>query len=353
MARRKQITADQYDPYVVAGPTRDATLPSTLNTTMPPTDLSPVETPDCYGLNIEKDGRIAKGTIPSGTARVAKTLTISATTYYWHYNRAWRFSTTNLIFGAPNYNDVYYPQKFGKITLAEDANNILAIVPFGQNQMCIAKSTGCYILSNCADHDGRFERSDLIQELAVPAATKITELDGAIFVSNANGLFMYRDGETHELTRPVRDGLTNFASKVLTIDYSKKRIICGTTFVYDVAAKKIFRYSTTKFRFTSRQFHLPDYAPIAVDRFLFVIEHGDTGDGELKYQVKFEDGDWSDDYTVPLRYTDEKYTIVSETLDRQVNVRRFQLRLTDLSTTKYIKEIRLDSEAFNLDDYVR
>ena len=226
-------------------------FPPGLNTTVAPADLKGDESPDCYGLDLDKDGRLARGTtMPSGTTRVAKTYTVSAATWYEHYQRLWRASGTNLLFGARFYTDAVVPQAFGKITFTEDANSILGFIPFGRDSLFVLKTTGAYVISNITDTRGFWSRTDLMQGLGAAALNQATELDSTIYVSNANGLYaMAPNGQVTEVTRKVRNDSsfsTVFASKALTVDYSDRRIIGGsggTGFIYEVETDKIFRWS--------------------------------------------------------------------------------------------------------------
>ena len=324
---------------------------------MHPADLTAADSPDVTGLDMDKDGRIKTGTIPSGTARVQKSVTIGQLTYYWHYRRLWAISTNTLVVGAPNYDASFFEQG-PNMVFNEDANAILAIVPFGADLLCVSKASGSYIVSNASDQRGTkfFQRSPLIQELRLATAANIIELDGVVYISNARGLFALNEqGKVAELTRAVRNSVTSFASKALTCDYEKKRIICGTTGVYEVATGKLFKYSASTFSYTTRQFSMPDNSPVSTERVLFVIEHGTTSNGSLKYKVRVEDDAYSPIQNLSLPSRSEQYTVVPVTIPskgQQAGI-RFQMQVTSLSSNKYIRAIVLDSDEFNIDDYTR
>jgi len=357
-----------YELRLLAGPNREGTFPPGLNTNAPATDIRSDESPDCYGLDIGAEGRIKTGTIPTGTARVARTVTlgtadgeaVASVPFLWHYNRLWNITkrtaatASNILkVGAKNYDAKYF-QQGPDIAFVEDAQTILALVPFGEDSMAVMKTTGSYMLNNLNDTRGThlFQRTPLIQELALPALADVAELDGVLYVCNAAGLFSYYQGKTTELTAKVGNGLTNFASVALTANMSSKYIIGTAKFAYDVTTEKLFRWSSTSFRYTTPQWHLPDYAPVAVDALVFDVEHGDTSTGSLTYQVKYDDGPWSDSYTVDLDEEQPGYTTaVTETLEMAQQSRRFQLRLTALSSNKYIKSIRVESSDANFDSY--
>ena len=355
--------------YQIAGPTEDGTFPPGLNTAAPPTDIRADETADGYGFDLTVDGKLGTGTLPAGTARVAGSATLNvssvatgggtAVPFIWQYRRLWNITgltnstASNVLYvGAPNY-DAMWLEQGPPMVFNEDAQTILKLVPFELNSLAVAKTTGCHILTNCSDSRGTpyFGRSDIVQALSCAAATYITELDGRLFVSNATGLMMYRAGETTEVTRKVRDAVTNFASKALTVDYTKHRIIGASTFAYDLPTDKMFRYSGSDFLFTTRQIHMPDYRPFAVDRVFFLIEHGDTSDGSLDFAVRHDDLPWGESYACRFPYESENYTMIPYDIANSPACRRFQVKVTSLSSSKYIKGIYTDTAEFLQDDY--
>lgn len=331
-------------------------FPPSLNTTLPATDIGIDETADGFGFSMDTDGLLAKGTIPTGTARVVTQKTINAVVYRWFYNRLWGgVGSTSLTYGAPDYFDDYYAQRFGKIPFDEDGSEIVEIVAFGADSLCIAKATGSYIVSNATDTRALLPRTDIIQELTVSNAARITELDGVIYVSNTKGLFSYFQGVTTELTRPVRNDsnfTSLFANKTLTVDYTKKRIIAGT-FVYEVETKKILRYVSSTFRYTSKQFHLPDYAVFAVQSVDFNALRTNTDNGWIEYQIKIEDNDWSEGGRTDFSGEPGTFTLVQEAIagDDARGTHRFQFRITDMSSNLRIRGIELVLTGFKRESY--
>jgi len=346
------------DDYLVAGG-----FPPGLNTADPVTALKADESPEAYGIGLSVDGVLSTGSIPSGTSRIQKTTSFtfqSATVpFLWIYNRLWNITgltastASNILrYGAPMVDDAYFDQAGGKIPLDDDAQTIVALVPFGGDSLCVAKSTGSYIIGNCTDTRAFFQKSGIKQELAVSTSTMVLALDDVLYASNATGLIAFQNGQSVDVTEKVRNDKTNFASQALTADFVKKRVI-GTSFVYDATLKKLFYYSGSSFRFTSRQFHLPDWTPFAADGMLVTVQHGSTAGGSFSYQLKVEDDAWQDAITVPVQYDQEKFTIVREGFQNAVSCTRIQIRLTALSSNIYIKEIRLDARRFQRDDYKR
>jgi len=356
----------QFD-NLITGPTREGTLPPGINTALPASGLDADQSPDCYGLDLSLDGKIGVGTIPTGTTRIAKTVTLdvsslgggSAVPFLLYYGRLWNITgltnagtSTTLKIGAPNYESEWLLQSTD-FSFSEDAQPILGIIPFGQGGMAVLKSTGIYVVENVYDPRGTqyFRRSDIVQEMAVDSLAHVTELDGVLYVCNANGLIKYEDGKTTDLTAPVRDNRTGYVSLALKADYINKRIIAtddaSTGFVYDVPSEKLFKYSGSNFRYTSPRFHSPMWHEVAIDGLVFVIEHGDTEDGTLTYQYRYEEEEWSDEATVYLEYGVGKDVVVREGLGDSRRAYHFQIRITDLSANKRIDEIRLTGASWN------
>ncbi len=357
------------DDTMLAGPSREGRLPPGVDTASNAEDLRTDQTPDSYGHDLSLDGKVGKGTIPTGTTRITKTVTLNLSEYataatavpcLLEYGRLWNITgltnagtSTTLKIGAPNIeNDLLYQAT--DFAFNEDAQPIVAIVPFGAGSMAVIKSTGSYIVENVYDPRGTefFRRSSLIQELAAGALAQVTEMDGVLYVSNANGLISYQGGKTTDLTAAVRDSKTNFGALTLKCDYIKKRVIASTSayigYVYDVPSEKLHRYtSQTAFRWTTPARRHPKWYMLAEDGLRFVIEHGDTADGILKYQTRIENEQWSDEEIVNFDYDNRMFTVVHSGLRESVAGYTFQVRITDLTANKYIKEIRVDGETWN------
>jgi hypothetical protein len=336
--------------------------PPGLDKESDPAEMDAGFSPDAYGINLDTEGRLAKGTVPAGTARINKTVTnvngSPGDTFDWHYQRLWRFSGTSLIFGAPYYDDVYYRQGIGKILFDEDALTIVEFLPFGRDSMAIGKSTGSYVLGNLNDTRGEafWTRSDIIQEVKLGNKAHATELDGVSYFSTATGLFAFSDsGQVEELTRPIRNTIGNFGATAILPDYQKKRIIGTSTWVYDAERKKIYDYGTTGFRWTSPQFHDERYEPMVVDRLHFAVQNADpTSDQEFTLQIKSEEQDWSDEERVDVVADRGSYSVVSVEPEMYIgrsSPRRLQIRITDMSTNLRIRAIYADVVGKGFDHY--
>ena len=344
-------------------------FPPGLNTAAPDTDLQPNETPEAYGFDLTVDGKIKTGSVPSvaagtATARVQKTNTITESAlsipYLWHGRRLWNITNRTvstasniLTMGALDYDDVFYPpsSRFHKIHFSEDAQTILTLVPIEPDTLVIVKSTGSYVIRNISDTRGFFQFSDIIQEMAAAAATYVMEIGNVVYVGNSNGIVGYENFKTKEVSRKIRPTRATVGALAMTADYKRNWLILGSTYVYDAEADKWFNFSGTSFRFTTRRVRNPDWASFCVHRLIFAVEHGDTTNGTLKYQVRYEDEAWSSNYSVSLRYDPERYTRVPETLETPRNAHKFQVRVTSLPSGKYLREIQMEAEDLAPDDY--
>lgn len=342
-----------------------AETPPGLNSLLEPEDLAENEIASGTGFDLSVDRLITKGTIPSGTAAVEKTITLdkSATggenvdnvPYLWHSERLWNITNrtlstaSNLLqVGALGYNDQFYHTNGREpIPFDEDSQTILKILPLEPDSFYIGKTTGGYVLRNLSDTRGFFQRTDLIQELALPAANQVAELDSVLYVTNAQGLMAYQNGQTREVSQKIRG--VDLSGLAITVDHGQKYVILGSTHVYDAANDKWFEYSGSAFSFKTRVVRNPDWSPFDVDRIIFVVKNTGEDDAQITYKYKFDDDDWSDEYTADVLYEEGTLTTVSETLDIRRAGRRFQLEITGMDAGVSIREILLDVQNFQFD----
>jgi len=346
------ILDDSPELVLLSGSTEDVTLPPRINTELPATELGTADTPDGYGFDLDNDGVISKGTQPSGTSRVQKAVVIDGLTYYWHYRRLWRFSGTFLEVGAMDYDDIWR-QEGPRMEFNEDAQPILAIVPFGEDNMLVVKSTGSYVLQNTFDTRGPgfFNRGPLVQEMRAAAANRVAELDGAVYASNDDGVFSYSAGrdEAVEVTRLARGLSSSIWGGALTVDYDKKRIIVGSSAA--IVGSNVYRYSGNSFWYTTPELRHASYNPISVGAIVFVVRHPSSSFGNIKYQTRTEGGNWSSVQTVGVPYQRDGFTIVrADVPDPDDDAcRRFQLRITDIGGSKQIERIYAYAQTHEFD----
>ena len=335
-------------------------FPPTLNRELRETELQPNESPDAYGIDLDTPGLLsAISTEPTGTARIqdTQTATLKAGAMSWIYNRLWRIDDTNgnhLRFGAPDYRDDYFAQGRGVIPFTESATAILTFVPAGRGGLVVVKSDGSYFIPNASDRSGNFAKLDIHQDFLTDTANKVTTFEGVAYCVNSNGVFAFDGERVTELTRNIRNDLAPFNDSALTIDHDKKWLIGGSTeWAIDLNDGKLFDYSTAGFRWTSRALRGPDHEPLSVDRVAFMVDHSSTAGGELAYQVKTEENDWTDARTIPIEYQADNYSRVEESLPLEAlyTCRKWQIRITSLSSNIRIKEIQVYNTLAEAQDY--
>ena len=324
-------------------------FPPTLNKQMPPEKLKPNESPDCYGVDCTKDGRLKTGSCPTGTARVTPAGTGSYTGLSWFYNRLWYTATSVLHYGAPEYRAMFIRQGTGQITA--DAT-IVTYMPCLESALWLATATGSHIIRNADDAGARFELGRFCQEASVPVSGCALTLNAVPHLLNASGVFSFDGSAIKELTRPVRGSLGAFAYSAsatdsIKADYTKQYIVgydgATGTFAIDTANGKLFDYATSGFRFQSRTLsHSRAYNPFTVSSIVFIVDHADTAGGSIAWQSRVEDGSWYDESPIVVNYESDGYTRKEAPIENPTRTgHRFAVRLTSLSSNIYIKEIQV------------
>lgn len=325
--------------------------PATLNSEIDATRLTDGQTPEAWGMDIDHPGYLAVGAAPTGTDRIAKTYTVSATVYNWYYTRLWKATTTTLEYGYPEYTASFIPHDI-PLAFTEDANNLITFFPFLGNAMFVAKSTGAYSIPNAASPGGGFKHSDINPALGIATAAQATELDGIAYISTANGFFAWDSQGVAELSAAFRTQHGRFAAATLKRDETKRRIIGSlsgsTVFVYDVPSKKFFDYSQSGFRFTSRKLvsrtaQRPAEKPFSVAKVGFYYDNTTQGDHTIQFQVR-RDEDWEDPVDVNIAWGDNTRSWIEHALPTNYAARSFQLRITSLTPSLQIKSIGVNTD---------
>jgi hypothetical protein len=325
--------------------TLSSRFPATLNTETDILDLKDGQTPDAWNQDLDNPGRLALGSQAAGTARIADTSTIGATVYNWYFRRLWDASGTNLFYGGEEYYDVFLRRGLGVVGFDEDAQNIVAFFPFAAG-MFVGKSTGGYALDIRS-----FKHGNIEQQMAVDVATHATELDGVAYSSNTAGLYAWTGRAVSELTAPARDAATHFASRILTIDYDKKRLIgadnadsTSVQFVYDAQTQGLFRFEDTGFRWTSRALHKQDLTPFVVKDIRIIYENTDEKRAQIKYQLRRDKTDWDREERWALPYATGTRLFARTQPPTSIAGGLFQMRITDISNNIRIRSIELRTD---------
>ena len=320
-------------------------FPPSVNNYADASTLKPFESPACYGVDCDEIGYLKTGSIPSAVTKVSRTITIGSDTYTWWYNRMWKASGNNMIWGPPEYDDFYIPHDVGK--LRADAS-IVTFIPFAGSALGVVTATGTNVIRNAADPSGSFQFDHFVQDLYADSTTKVAVVDNTLFVSNAGGLFSYDGRSVKEWTLPARGTIANFSDVAIGANYIRKWIIGTSKFVVDLNSEKLFDYATAGFLFTTRTLQQPPFAsPFKVERVAFVYDRADTANSTISWESKANDEAW---------FTEEDIVITSEdgmSARREVmlannitNAQKYAIRITALSSNLKIKSIEMN--VFNL-----
>jgi hypothetical protein len=320
-------------------------FPPSLNTSDDVTALKNFESPDCHGVDMTKDGQLAAGTIPAGTARQATTKRVgiapNKVTYNWYYERLWVLATDKLVFGAKYYDDVYVPQGLGKVKAYQ---TLVGFQPCLKSQMWLYGANGSQFINNAIADSGQFDLGQLIQEMHVNTGkgTSALTVDEVPYCQNTTGIYSYTDGAVKEWTRPIRNSLGTFATEVaLTANYQKKYLIGTAAFGVDLNTGKLFDYGTTSFLFTTRTMAGESYRPFAISDISFSIQFSsDTTAGTISWATKCEDNDWVDEKDITVTAVDGLKTQIIRRVNNPVtSTHKFAIKLTGLSSNISIRSI--------------
>lgn len=319
-------------------------FPPSVNTEDDPSTIKPFESPACYGVDNDKEGRLVTGSITAGTARNAPTKTVQALTWQWIYNRLWRWANDTLFWGAPFYDDVYFAHRLGKLQLGEGVNIVTVLPAFG-NQLWIVTASGSYFISNARSmSEDSFEVTQFIQELSATAASNVMTLNGQPIVSNSGGVFTWDGNSLDELTKPVRSNLGNFTTADITADYLLQKIVGASNFVIDTRTNKLFDYGTSGFLYTSPTMAQPrGYQPFEVNSLVLTFQLANQNAGTISWESKSEDEDWFLEDDINLFPDDGNKTRIEVPINNPNRaVHKFAMRLTALPSNVEIRSIQVN-----------
>jgi len=324
-------------------------FPPSLDTKTASDALSDGFSPDSYGLSLDTDGVLSAGTVPSGSSHVADTETISDNVWTWYFRRLWRIDGVTLLYNSPEYRDVILPQDLDGLRFDEDGNSLLTFFPFAGDSLFVAKASGAYQIPGAGSLGGAFTHGDIEEALKISNAANAIMLDNIAYVSNDNGFFAWDGREIVELSRAINNDSTTldaFKNKALTADFSKKYIIGGTDFVYDVGNKRLMRYSGSAFRFTTRTVVTKTRQPFTVDKIALAVDGATESKSTIALQIKRDD-EWEDEreFSVIADYNTRRRA--EYMIEQPIEARQFTLRLTDVPSHIKIHQIDIRSNSGN------
>jgi len=340
-------------------------FPPTLVTETAPEKLKDGQTPDSYGLGLDKGGLLYKSTFTdlgsaSSTWASATTPTsapASVTTWRYHLDRLWGYKSTlqSLYYGAYGNYAYYMIQGAGRVLLDAEAANIVGVQPFGTN-LAIFKSALLYVLPN-ADNTSAGFMARLIGEQGTDSESKAIGLNNIIYFANSNGVWASNGAELTEITSQIRNSLGNVKGSAITTmraDFAKSRLIGYLTAgeintVYFVIVPNanggvgIYTYNGSAFRFTSRSLATDDGNPLMVDKIALNYEYDSTTKITVKWQVKINDT-WKDEETFAV-LPDVPAGRIELPTNYALAARRWAFRLTSIPSSFYIRSIEANVKA--------
>ena len=334
-----------------------ANFPQTLAKDAAAESLKDGQTPEAYGMGVDKTGTlyvepsVSVGTAWNGIATVATPTNTPLTgTQVWRFanNRLFGYQTTTnrLTYGAYGYLTSYVLSDLGYVPIDFESSNITQVVAFG-NQIAVFKTDSLYVIRN-ADNPGAVMVSEYLKQASgLPVAGNVIAVDNTLYWLNTHGLFSYDGNQIVELTEPIRNNLGTFSSTLitsLTADFQQRRIIglngADTKFVVVLGqTPELYDYSTTGFRFTTRTLVGAEGEPLLVDKVGFAYQYSASDKASIDLDVKIND-DWKSESQLKIiPATDNGRAEIS--LTNMLACRKFALRVTAMSESLYITKIFL------------
>lgn len=331
-------------------------FPASLNRDAAPESLQEDETPDSFGLGIDRPGWLYYDSAPSSGTAWTGIGTVSAPTYApatctWRYcfNRLFGFVTAGgniLYYGAPYYDATYILQGLGFVPVDDnnETSNITNVIPISGGKIAIFKSDHLYTIDNADNPGNGFTANFIKQATGLPTAASVIVVDNTMVFANTHGVFALDGQNLIELTLPVRSNLAPFNNTVATslkADFDKRRIVgfaSATKFIIQLGEKaKLYDYSTAGFRFTSKTLVAEDTAPLLVDKIGITYTYTASASASVTLNVKINDT-WKTESAFTIRpATDNGFAEIP--LTNFLACRKFALRITAMSSSLYINSI--------------
>ncbi len=341
-------------------------FPPSMVTAMDSTALKDGQTPDSYGLGVERkaslyystseranDGVVAASNKTAVASPTNAPTGYGAITWYLWFDRLWGISAQYVFYGAKGYSTRFIQQGKGRIDFDDDSDAYLvAMVPFGES-IAVFKSAAIYVIASANGNDGHFNRTGVTQNYGIAAGTQVCEIDGTVFFSNATGVYSFNGQQIQELTAAVR-GRSGFFPATLTANFRRKYLVMtsGTNVMaMDLQSGNIYDYSTSGFRWTSRTLVDKTNAPIGVYDAALEVEFLDSNVGTVTYEIG-KDGVYGDATAMRLIPTEPDQAVrVKFGLEATAVCTKFNIRLSLLSTNVLIKRVLINSTLSGVEAY--
>jgi len=332
-------------------------FPPSLNKRVAVEVVQDGETPEAYGMGIERPGYLYADSVPTGyasnpfyTAATEPTGYPEAIlTWYWWFDRLWALSGDGkeVYYGAHGYKDYYIPQRRAIVGYGSTSGKTYTtLCPFGDS-MALFSSGKVDVIKNAASPSANFQLAELIQTQGCAAANRAISLGQTLYFLNANGVWTVGDFDAAEVTQAVRNSLAPFSTATSTVLHSDEQrgIVVGldgsSVVKFAIAHGEqptLIDYSTSGFRYTTPTFMAVAGNPIVMDKIALVYEETGTSAKSVTFQVKINDT-WTSEQTQKLQ-SKQELGRVEIPLNHVVACRRWALRLTALSSNVYINNIQ-------------
>lgn len=328
-------------------------FPASLDKDSAPESLADGETPEAYGMGIDKPNYLYAESAPSSGTVGTQISTVSAptnapsgiTNWRFFHNRLWGWSTSSskLYYSAYGYDSNYILQNLGYVSCDTESSNIVDVIPFGDN-VAVLKSDYLYVINNANNPDGDFVATYIKQASGLPTAGKWVVIDNLVVYANTHGIFSFDGQNITELTYPIRNNLGTFSdSQVSTLraDFEKRRIVgrgtSDTKFIIELGQQaRLYNYSTSGFRFTTRTLAGANGETMVVDKLGLIYQY--EGDKfYLNIDVKINDT-WKTEDKFTIRPANEN-CFATLNIKNVLSCRKFAVRLTSLDANVYINSI--------------
>jgi len=342
-------------------------FPATLAKDKDPTTLEDGETPDSFGLGIDRPGTLYTESSPSAGTAWTGIATVSEPSYdpvaghTWRYffGRLWSFKTdSNVVYyGAQGSSTGYIRQGLGGIYCDTESANNIQMVPFGNN-VAVFKSDFLYVIRNADNPSAGFIAEYIKQASGLPVAADVVAIDNTLVWANTHGVFSYDGQNIKELTLPIRNNLGTFVSTTITslkADFEKRRVICrtgadaATGAIISLDDGGLYDYATSGFRFTTPTVVGKDGEPLIVDKIGIHYQYSTSDRATINMDVKINDTWKTESQFVIVPSSDNGYKELP--LSNVYACRRFAVRITAMSANFYISKITAHVKSGGIQGY--
>lgn len=347
-----------------------AKFPATLNKDAAPETLADGETPDSYGIGIDKPGWLYYEASPSAgdawqgiTKQVSNpTSTPIAGSQNWRFffNKLWGWTADYryIYYGANGYDSNYVIDGLGYFSCVIDNEtaSVIDVIPFGNN-VAVLKGNHLYVVRNADTPSNNLVAEYVKQGSGIPSAGLAIAMDRNLIWVNINGAWLYNGENVTEMTVPVRNNLGTFTSASVTSlrgNFEKRRLIgygTATKFIIDLSgqASRLFDYGTSGFRFTTRTLTGTEGEPILIDAIGLIYQYSASESASIGLDVKINDT-WKSETQYTIRPANDNGLALIP-LSNFMACRKFALRITSMSPSLYISSILVHVKTGGIQGY--